>query len=107
MCCPFMAGSGHSGRGLGPAQRNVSTMSRRLLLALSCTVVMALAAPVAAPATAAPPRPAAPPVEPVTIEPLRDPDAFRNPPRAVRPKIRWWWSGDYDPKKLVSELEAI
>jgi hypothetical protein len=78
-----------------------SAPSRRHVLA----VVLALVAAVLA--TLAPGAAAGPSSAPVAAaEPLLS-SQFRTPPAAVRPKIRWWWSGNYGSTKLVQELAAI
>src|SRR3954463_1035495 len=43
---------------------------------------------------------------------LDDPGAFRDPPRQVRPKFRWWWGNfalpsSLDPAAVSDELGAI
>src|SRR4051812_46592249 len=43
---------------------------------------------------------------------LDDPGAFRDPPRQVRPKFRWWWGNfalpsSVDPAAISDELKAI
>src|SRR4051794_38791290 len=43
---------------------------------------------------------------------LDDPGAFRDPPRQVRPKFRWWWGNfvlpsSLDPAAVTEELKAI
>src|SRR4051795_9222174 len=43
---------------------------------------------------------------------LDDPASFRDPPRQVRPKFRWWWGnfalpGSLDPAAVTEELKAI
>src|SRR3954451_5402103 len=43
---------------------------------------------------------------------LDDPGAFRDPPRQVRPKFRWWWGNfalpsSLDPAAVRDELKAM
>src|SRR4051795_11298818 len=43
---------------------------------------------------------------------LDDPAAFRDPPRDVRPKFRWWWGNfalpsSLDPAAVRDELKAM
>ena len=37
-----------------------------------------------------------------------DSNAFVNPPKTVRPMVRWWWPGlDVRPEELVRELDEM
>src|SRR5690349_4854268 len=40
-------------------------------------------------------------------DPLKDPSAFANPPREIRPGFRWWWSGDAANQTAVDMAAAI
>src|SRR4051794_15833570 len=46
-------------------------------------------------------------------DPLKDPGAFADPPREVRPGFRWWWAGDavsqtpFDVAAGVKEVQAM
>jgi hypothetical protein len=69
-----------------------SAPSRRHVLAVVLALVAAVLATLAPGAAAGPSS-----ARVAAAEPLLS-SQFRTPPAAVRPKIRWWWSGDYDPE---------